>query len=53
MTPVQVIRSYKLEYSKRLLGTQPKMKPDAVAAEAGFSSASYFVTVFAVLSFAF
>lgn len=46
MTPVQVIRKFKMECARRNLTTRPNMKMKDLIDIIGFTSVSYFVTVF-------
>ena len=45
-TPVHAIRKYRLECAKRILCTHPNIKMKELAEMTGFSSTSYFVTMF-------
>lgn len=46
MSPVQIIRKYKLGMAKHLLDAKPNIKIKEVAKQCGFASTSYFVTAF-------
>lgn len=46
ITPIQLVRKMKLEYAKRYLATRPHVKMKELTDAIGFTSVSYFVTVF-------